>query len=639
MVFKIENKQVTLLRGDDSYEIFKELKQFLKYNPQLYTLKRIANLPQDDPIDLGDVVLLQRLLPYAERVSKDISDWITYHINRQTGKSIYRNENYYGGNYGNTFIPVRNRKIKAPNEQHVIKLNRGQNKVVFPSGWFFTVYQWLKDNYRHTLRSNQVIDGVTYPICIDLQMTNQLQYKSDRVYTCGKGHLQDRQVPAMDHVMDLLTGPSGRFRNYMLWNLHIGYGKTYFAGSFIDNVINPKVIFPIASKSLMLKSIPDYAGPMGYKVSVICADYMKADIERMMNSPLLEDEDGFIYRISPIHLREDEIELGVEVTLKRKQTDIIPLNNKGIPVTILKGHKFTVTQLPFGMENVTFDEFTDFTFVMVPTYIQQLGKKFTGTELKDFNICIVDECNEHLSNQCVQLYDMLDVGMTIGMSGTPYGSPDQEKHVLCTNIFGKEVVSENLHTGITKKAVLGFDIEVYTNTNASVDPEVKYPNIDTHVYLSKDRLAELKKCLNNHPDESVFIYTGHADLEYGYLLEDFLQESKINCKFINGSVKNKEYLSTLEQFKTGYLPTLISNRVLTSGENLNICSLIVMWYTGMNDLYIIQSIGRILRLFEGQDRAVIALFRDQNAGKYTMNFEYQLQAYLKQYPDARVIYC
>jgi hypothetical protein len=632
MVFQINNREVTLYRGNDSYEIFKELKEFLRYNPELYNLKRFAGIPQDQDIDINDVVQLQALLPHAERVSKDMSDWLTYHINRQSGKSVYYNDNYYGGNYGDTFIPARNRKDEAPNYNHVIKLNRGKNKVVFPSGWFFDVYYYLKENHVEVLRANQNINGVNFPSCVQFKINNKLQYKSERVYTCGDGHLKDRQLPALDKMMDALTSREGFYRTSMLWKLHIGYGKTFLSGAFIDNVVDPKVVFPIASKSLMLKSIPDYAGIMGYKVSVICPEYLEKDIRKAMNSPVIESDDGHQFRIPDKYLEETDYFVGDEVTLKRTQSKIIPLNGHGIFVFLQKGEKFKVKELPHGLENVTFNEITDFTFVMVPTFMNRLEEY--RDQLSHFNICIVDECNEHLSNKCLQFYEMLDVGMMIGMSGTPYGSPDQSKHILCTDIFGKPLLDEDLNEGIGKDAVVPFDIEVYVNHNKDVEG---FASIDTHVYLARERFLQTKACIDGHKGESIFIYTGHAELDYGYMLESFLKANGYQCAFINGSIPTSEYVSTLEQFKRGHLPILISNRVLTSGENLNVCSVIIVYYSGTNDVYIVQSIGRILRLHSGKERATVALFEDKRAGRYSLNHKYQLQKYLNIYPDASVI--
>lgn len=121
----------------------------------------------------------------------------------------------------------------------------------------------------------------------------------------------------------------------------------------------------------------------------------------------------------------------------------------------------------------------------------------------------------------------------------------------------------------------------------AIDNDVIYDEI------SVPKLKELRCILENHKDESVFIFCYYREAQYA--LSEYLESIGYENQIINGATKTKDLDNIVSEFNKGNFPVLISNK--QRGTDIKNCNVIVFYSFDFNSSRMRQTEGRITREF------------------------------------------
>jgi superfamily II DNA or RNA helicase len=108
--------------------------------------------------------------------------------------------------------------------------------------------------------------------------------------------------------------------------------------------------------------------------------------------------------------------------------------------------------------------------------------------------------------------------------------------------------------------------------------------------------------VKEHPNERIMIFS--ETIESIEKLKKILEENHINAKSIHNQVRAKERKLILEQWGKEYFP-LLSVHTLEIGYDIPQAGIAIIIASTSNINQIVQRIGRVIRKFEGKNRALI----------------------------------
>ena len=121
-----------------------------------------------------------------------------------------------------------------------------------------------------------------------------------------------------------------------------------------------------------------------------------------------------------------------------------------------------------------------------------------------------------------------------------------------------------------------------------------------------DRNEIITETALKHKKDSVLILV--KQVNHGKELASMLPDAK----FLHGHIKDSERAQIMNSFRSGKLKCLIGTSVIGEGVDLPIANVLIMAGGGKAKSQIMQNIGRVLRLYEGKDRAIIYDFKDRD---------------------------
>lgn len=287
--------------------------------------------------------------------------------------------------------------------------------------------------------------------------------------------------------------------------------------------------------------------------------------------------------------------------------------------------------IDIGRLNDKFDEFDkNIVVAMVKILHNRLSKFDYLSNIREFQMCFVDESHRAAAETYTYIFERLDVYSMLFFSGTPYDVEVTEKMKVIGYSGDRLVKITNeflIQNKISLKPLVTFI--KYQNNN---DDILDYNEIVNESIYNQDKLRILKNLILERLDKQVLIVVtlvGHGE----YLFNE-LVKLPILVEFVHGSDKDRTL--KLENFKKSRSNVLITSMILKEGVNIESIGTLINISGGKSVITVKQLTGRTLRLDGINETVEVIEFYDR--GKYlTEHSHKRLRIYLKEKFEVSII--
>ena len=271
--------------------------------------------------------------------------------------------------------------------------------------------------------------------------------------------------------------------------------------------------------------------------------------------------------------------------------------------------------------------------------INSLSKHCTGkyqSQLAEQQVFIVDECHGGSSKSYQDLSSVcINTAYRCGLSATAYrndgadlvleGVTGPKTLIIPPSVMAElniihspdgyfiEVPDQKLrYTGWQERSYEGKKYEVYTTPNGKPDPDEVYDlSIVHNEYRNLLGLEILQRYLTSKERGGNALIIVQA-LKHGHILQTLAKEKGIDVLFIDGTVKGKQRMEVLDDFRSGKLDCLIASSILNQGEDLPLLELMINIAGRSNRLINTQRVGRPIRVDKSgkKKKSIIVDFYD-----------------------------
>jgi superfamily II DNA or RNA helicase len=245
--------------------------------------------------------------------------------------------------------------------------------------------------------------------------------------------------------------------------------------------------------------------------------------------------------------------------------------------------------------------------------------------LKNQDIVIFDEVHHVAANTLYKIALLCNDACLVGLSATPFRAYEPEGMKI-EAALGKIVYQISLHELIKQGYLCDADIIVQTMEydKAIEDDWLSYPEIVDKYIVNNYERNELVVNTALEQNNTTLILVDK--IEHGKILYDML----VNCNrvFVHGTSKDRRKI--FDEIKAGKYKIIIATKIYGEGVNFPNLHNLILAGGGKSSVATVQKIGRILRLFDGKDKAHIFDFNDKI--KYLdKHFEERLKIYEKDF--------
>lgn len=230
---------------------------------------------------------------------------------------------------------------------------------------------------------------------------------------------------------------------------------------------------------------------------------------------------------------------------------------------------------------------------------------------KKTNVILSDECHLCSSDSYMEIFEKaVNTTKRIGVTGTL--PEDLIEQLKLEGIFGtslrivssRQLIEMGLATeSVVQPVILNYDEEtiqtVYRAKDWRYEQRVIMESEERFDFVTKfiEKLAKKNK-------GNVIVLFKNVD--YGNRLYERLKERHGNTFLIKGSVspkKREEIRNNLDKISDGIL--IGTDKIVSTGLNIKSLRYMVNTQNGKSEIKTIQSIGRLMRLFDGKDGSVL----------------------------------
>lgn len=255
-------------------------------------------------------------------------------------------------------------------------------------------------------------------------------------------------------------------------------------------------------------------------------------------------------------------------------------------------------------------------------FIKIKENKDKVAQLKKFNTMLADECHD-LGDSGKDSINLLGLTVVIGMSGTPFSRSTELLNKELETVIGGMVYeikqSELEALGVTAKVTINMLINK-TYYHGRDYNELKYD-----IQMDVDRLKQFADI--QIADNTAKFLAITKTIGQFVLAADVFREAGLNFRVVSGDAsanERKEILDTLDAYDG-----IIANYVFKQGVNKNILKRLFVLVTEKDLTYILQYIGRILRLLGMEEGEVYDTY-ELNHKKLREHSDARVSAYLEE---------
>ncbi len=280
------------------------------------------------------------------------------------------------------------------------------------------------------------------------------------------------------------------------------------------------------------------------------------------------------------------------------------------------------------------------TVASIQTLWARRDNQLVNTFLRSINCLIIDECHfvgskakkkkgenykdwELGNTWFIMCQKMMNAKYRIGLTATPGDENTLPRRLLEATIGrvgydkgASELIDEGFLTPVHIKMITCEIEDSISNYKKAYKANI-IENKDRNqliVDTAKELIAEGK---------TVLIIVNQVE-RHGKVLETMMEGEDV--EFLWGQTKKDERKDILDRFKSGDLSCLITT-VVKEGANIPVADALIYAQAGKSKRTIIQRVGRVMRLSEGKESAIIIDFYDEDGAVLEKHSNQRLEVY------------
>lgn len=236
-------------------------------------------------------------------------------------------------------------------------------------------------------------------------------------------------------------------------------------------------------------------------------------------------------------------------------------------------------------------------------------------DLPDADLVIIDEAHRSLSPTYVRLIKEYPEALVVGLTATPVRADGTGLGVIYEDMVQAPSIKELTEAGnlcpadyyaptipdLRKVGTIGNDYNAKDLNEAMDKPKLVGNIVETWLHIAKDT--------------STIVFA--SGVKHSIHLKDQFTEAGITAAHLDGSTPNEEREEILEKFNKGEIKVICNCMVLTEGFDAPIAKTCVLARPTKSLSLYIQMVGRVLRPYEGKDRAIVI---DHSGAVHTNGF-------------------
>jgi superfamily II DNA or RNA helicase len=227
--------------------------------------------------------------------------------------------------------------------------------------------------------------------------------------------------------------------------------------------------------------------------------------------------------------------------------------------------------------------------------------------LHECNLIIVDECHFAKSESYNILMNNVKAQYRVGLSATPYTNNNS-----CLELY-KSFGFPNFKVGLKNLIEKGYLIKPiikFVKYKSENKYYINYEYAYKEVLKCRGRLLKLKEIVDYHKKRSDSILIITRRLEHAQNIKEILDGE---VEIIEGKLSKRKREKLLKEMREGKRKILIgTDKIVSTGLDLPILNVLINYSANLSKIQTLQSLGRILRIYEGKEQAFMYDFYDRN---------------------------
>ena len=204
----------------------------------------------------------------------------------------------------------------------------------------------------------------------------------------------------------------------------------------------------------------------------------------------------------------------------------------------------------------------------------------------------------------INLKHMKNAYYRIGVTATNFRNDGAD--LALESVLSEVLYEYEIRQAIDDGFLVQPEFEIIDN-RTTIHENTYQKEYKSNIVENADRNQLIADIVKDHPHDSVIVLI--QQVEHGEALKGLIPEAE----FIHGTVKDSERQRTMQNFREGKLKCLIGTTVIGEGVDLPIANVLIMGGGGKARSQIMQNVGRVLRIFDGKDCALVYDFMDRGS--------------------------
>ena len=243
-------------------------------------------------------------------------------------------------------------------------------------------------------------------------------------------------------------------------------------------------------------------------------------------------------------------------------------------------------------------------------------------QLKDYSLVIFDECHHCSANSLYKIGLQCSNALMLGLTATEKRMDGAEMKIQA--ILGDIIYKVSIQDLVKKGYIVQGKVIIMDTPKYKAKPDEDFKKVYHSAIVTnqarndKIRDIAIKECNRG----TVIIICKH--LEQGGLIYNSLKNTLRKVVYVHGTSKERD--KTFEDIKAGKYDIVVATKVYGEGVSIPNLMTLILASGGKSSTEIIQTTGRLLRLFKNKDKAIIYDFSDSGRS-ISKHFKERLRIY------------
>lgn len=257
--------------------------------------------------------------------------------------------------------------------------------------------------------------------------------------------------------------------------------------------------------------------------------------------------------------------------------------------------------------------------------VQSLGSLQKSGEFSEFashiDAVFVDEVHHAgASTYTSLLTDLQHVYYRYGFSGTFLRNDN--KTLEMWSFLSNVLYEFPAHRAISEGYLTPMQVRTYTLGGR---PNVKYQTEYDNAYSANPELLDkLQEICMNHYGTQILILVSKKD-KVGHIIYEYLNSLGVDVSYVNGDNTKETITKTIEDFNCKKIKVLVGSSVISEGIDIRSTDVLVNCKGGKSAIDLVQSIGRLIRKYEGKHIGIYYDFNFEGTKYLSKHYEDRLE--------------